>query len=250
MLRETAYNIAVVDDKRIDSEKLQRGIHRWFTENHSAPRNIACFPDGISLLNVFEPEKFHIVFMDIIMNSLSGIETARRLRDSDSKTLLVFTTSSDEFAFDAFPLHPFDYLMKPCTPEKLGHVLSEAVRVLEAPEALLSVRVSRSTYSIPLHKISAALSNGHFVEIVMSDGNCMLCSMKFHEVEVLLMRHERFLACNRGVIINMDCVSSLSRDRSSVIMSNGTQYAVKVHGRAKVISAFTQYQISRMRRGI
>ena len=250
MLQETACNIAVVDDKRTDSEKLLRGIHRWFSENHSSTENIACFPDGESLLKIFEPEKFHIIFMDIIMDSLSGIDTARRLRDSDSRTLLVFTTSSDEYAFEAFPLHPFDYVMKPCTPEKLGHVLSDAMRLLEAPEASLTVRVSRSVYKIPLRKISAVLSRDHFVEVVMSDGNCMLCSMKFGEVEDALMKHTRFLACNRGVIINMDCVSSLSRDKSSVIMKDGAQYAVKVRGRAAIIEAFTQYQISRMRRGI
>ena len=247
MLRETAYNIAVVDDKRTDGEKLQRDIQRWFDENYSKPGNVTCFLDGASLLKVFEPEKFNIVFMDIIMNSLNGIDTARRLRDSDRKALLVFTTSSPEYAFDAFPLHPFDYLVKPCTPERIGSVLSEAVKVLEDYEESLSVRVSRSTYKIPLRKISAVLSNDHFVEVVMSDGNCLLCSMKFREVEADLMNYRRFLMCNRGLIINMDCVSSLSRDKSSIIMNDGTSYGIKVRGRTEIISEFTQYQISRMR---
>ncbi len=247
MLRETAYNIAVVDDKRIDGEKLQRGIQRWFDENISSPRNVICFLDGSSLLEVFEPEKFNIVFMDIIMNSLNGIDTARKLRDSDRKALLIFTTSSREYVFDAFPLHPFDYLIKPCSPERIGSVLSEAVKVLEDYEEALSVRVSRSTYRIPLRKISAVLSNDHFVEVVMSDGNCILCSMKFSEVEGGLMKDRRFLMCNRGVIINMDCVSSLSRDKSSIIMNDDTSYGIRVRGRTAIIAEFTQYQISRMR---
>ena len=249
MLQETGYNIAVVDDKRTDSEKLQRAIHRWFTENHNASRNVSCFPDGMSLLKVFEPEKFHIVFMDILMDKINGIDTARKLRDSDSKLLLVFTTSSEEYAFDAFPLHPFDYVIKPCSPEKVGHVLSEAVKLLEAPEPALDAKVSRSTYRIPFRRISAVLSNDHFVEIVMSDGNCMLSSMRFGEAEEILMRDSRFLKCSRGVIINMDCVSSLTRDKSEVIMSDGTRYGFKVRGRSEIIQTFTQYQISRMRGG-
>ncbi|MBQ6971882.1 MAG: response regulator transcription factor [Synergistaceae bacterium] len=248
MLQGTGYNIAVVDDKLTDGVSLQRGIQGWFDENFPARRNVTRFPDGASLLRVFEPEMFHIIFMDIIMDSMSGIDTARTLRDSDRKALLVFTTTSDEFVFEAFPLHPFDYVMKPCTPEKLGHVLSEAVKVIDVPEECLTVRVSRSVYKIPLRKISAVLSNNHFVEIVMSDGNCLLCSMTFCEVEAELMGDRRFLTCNRGLIINMDRVSSLSRDKSSVIMSDGKQYALKVRGRAEVLRVFTQYQISRIRR--
>ena len=246
----TGFNIAVVDDKRTDSEKLQRSIQRWFTENHNAPRRVSCFNDGLSLLKVFEPEKFSIVFMDIIMDELSGIDTAKKLRDSDSRLLLVFTTSSDEFAFETFPLHPFDYVMKPCSPERVGHVLSEAVKVLEAPEPSFTARVSRSTYQIPLRKISAVLSDDHFIDVVMTDGNSIICSMKFSEAESILAKDSRFLTCNRGVIINMDNVSSLSRDKSSVIMSDGTYYALKVRERNEIIRVFTQYQISRMKRGV
>ena len=82
----------------------------------------------------------------------------------------------------------------------------------------------------------------------MSDGNSMLCSMKFGEAEESLMNDSRFLLCSRGVIINMDCVSSLSRDKLSVIMNDGTYYALRVRNRNELIQTFTQYQISRMRR--
>ncbi len=245
----TGFNIAVVDDRRIDSEKLQRSILKWFSVNHKAPKSVSCFADGLSLLKIFEPEKFHIVFMDIIMDKMSGIDTAKRLRDSDSHLLIVFTTSSDEFAFEAFPIHPFDYVMKPYSPERVGHVLSEAVKFFETSEHFFPARVAHSTYQIPLRKISAVLSDNHFIDVVMSDGNSMICSMKFSEAEKILMNYPQFLMCNRGVIINMDNVSSLSRDKSAVIMSDGTHYALKVRSRNEIIKTFTQYQISRMREG-
>lgn len=250
MFQDFPCNIAVVDDKRKDTQKLQRGIQTWFTENHNTPRNISCFADGVSLLKDFEPGKFHIIFMDIIMDKISGIDTARRLRDFDMGTLLVFTTYSREFAFDAFPLHAFDYVVKPYTPERLGHVLSEAVKVLETPEPSFTARVSRSNYNIPFRKISSVLARDHFVEVVMADGYCLLCSMKFTEAEAILMKDERFLIPIRGVIINMDCVSSISRDKTSFIMKDGNYYPIKIRERTEIISVFTQYQISRIKRGI
>ena len=240
-------NIAVVDDKRLDSEKLQRGLHRWFTDHYNTPRSITCFPDGEALLKVYEPEKYQLVFMDIIMNSMNGIQTAEHLRAYDTKTLLIFTTASREFAFDAFPLHPFDYLVKPYDSDRLGQVLREAVRALTIPEPILRLKVSRSTYAIPFRDVSAALSSDHFVEVVMFGGKCMLGSMAFRDVVAILMEDSRFLLCNRGLIINMDNVASLSRDKDSFIMDDGTHYPIRVHGRAKILTAFTQYKISRMR---
>ena len=243
-------NIAVVDDTRLDSEKLQRGIHRWFTENHDIPRSVTCFRDGESLLRVFEPEKFSMVFMDILMKDMSGIQAAERIRESDAHTLLIFTTASREYAFDTFPLHPFDYIIKPYEPARLGRVLSEAVRILEAPEPMLNVKVSRSTYSLPLREISAVISRDHFVEVVMTGRRCLLCSMSFREVEAELSKHPRFLFCNRGVAVNMDCVASITRDRDAFIMNDGEHYPVRVRGRKEILEIFTQYQITRIRRRI
>lgn len=242
------YNIAVVDDKRQDSEKLQRNIHMWFNEHNSPARNVTCFNDGQELLNDFEPEKYNIIFMDIIMNSLNGIETVQRLRDIDDRVLVIFTTSSGDYALDACTLHPFDYIVKPYNSERLGRVLAEAVKFLDPPDERLTVQVSRSRYAIPLRKISAVSSKDHFVELVMTEGNCLLCSMKFRDVEAGLSGDKRFLECNRGIIINMDCVSSLSREKDSFIMMDGTHYPIRTRDRKSIIDTFTQYQISRMRR--
>ena len=242
-----AYNIAVVDDTRLDGEKLCRNIHRWFAENISSTGTVTCFNNGLELLKSFEPEKFHIVFMDIIMQQINGIETARILRDIDSQVLLIFTTTSSEYAFDAFPLHAFDYVLKPYEPERLNCVLSEAIRTLERPDPIAELRVARNTYTIRLGNISAALSNDHFIEVVTKDGECVICSMTLRETEALLLRDPRFLVCNRGIIINMDCVSSLNREKDAFIMMNGSQYPIRKKGKNMVIHAFTQYKISRMK---
>ena len=239
-------NIAVVDDTRLDSEKLQRNIRRWFTENSSNSQTVTCFRDGEALLREFEPEKFQMVFMDILMNNINGIQAAQKLRASDNKALIIFTTSSRDFAFEAFPIHPFDYIVKPCTPEKLGRVLTEAVNFLETPEPTIDVRVSRSTYTLRLRDISAVMSMDHFVDVVLSDGRSILCSMSFKEIQERLT-DSRFLLCNRGLIVNMDYVASLTRDKSAFLMNDGSTLPIRVRGRAKVINDFTQYQFSRIR---
>ena len=241
-------NIAVVDDTRLDSERLQRGIHRHFAEHDNTPRVITCFRDGESLLRVYEPEKFHMVFLDIIMNDVNGIQTARRLRGCDNRTLLIFTTTSQDFAFEAFPLHPFDYIIKPCTQERISGVLKEAVRFFETPEPVIDVQVSRTTYTLRLRDISAVMSMDHFVELVLSDGRSIICSMAFRDVQARLTEDPRFLLCNRGIIVNMECVASLNRNKGMFLMNDGMTLPIRVRGRAEVLANFTQYQFSRIRK--
>ena len=241
-------NIAVVDDSRIDSEKLQRGINKWLFKNYNDQNfQIESFRNGEEILKIFEPGKFQIVFMDIIMNMINGIETAEKLREIDSKILIVFTTTSKEFAFEAFPLHPFDYILKPFEPERLDYVLREAIKILETPEPFINIKISRSNYKIFLKNISVVLSNNHTVEIITSGGETLTCSMTSKELEKILLEVPRFLECNRGVIINMDSVLSLSKDKESFIMKDGSQYAIHVRRRKNIIESFTQYQFSRIR---
>ena len=247
MENQNSLNIAVVDDSRLDSEKLQRGINKWLCENHNSNFQIESFKDGEEILKIFEPDKFQIIFMDIIMNMINGIETAKKLRELDSKVLIIFATTSKEFAFEAFPLHPFDYILKPFAPERLDYVLSEAIRILETPEPFINVKISRSSYKIFLKNISAVLANNHSVEIIKNDGETLTCCMTFKELEEVLLEYPRFLECNRGVIINMDHVMSLSKEKESFIMKDGARYAVHVRRRKNILDSFTQYQISRIR---
>ena len=240
-------NIAVVDDTRLDAERLSRVVQYWLTEKQHDSGKLTHYSSGEELLNNFEAGKFNLVFMDILMNDLNGIDTARQIRLTDKHALLVFTTTSREFAFDAFPLHPFDYIIKPYESARLGQVMTEAVKFLNAPDPSINVRVSRSVYSVPLKSILSVSARDHFVELTLTDGRCILCSMPFSELEAILKDDPRFLLCNRGVIINMDSVSSMTREKDVFIMSDGSRWALRVRGRAKLINDFTQYQIMRVK---
>ena len=154
-------NIAVVDDILCEILKLENFIKNYFRESTHELGLLNSFTSGEELLKDFEPKKFHIVFTDIIMKDVNGIETARLLRADDTELLIIFTTTSREYAFDAFPVHPFDYLLKPYTEDAIYKILDEALRVLSVNEQFAIIRVSRSEYKIPLRLISSVVSQGH-----------------------------------------------------------------------------------------
>lgn len=210
---------AVVEDRLPDAQRLESLLRLAF----GGGQPLVCdhYESGDAFLAAFPSKNYQVVFLDICMEGTNGIETARILRRADPDLLLVFVTSSPEYVWDAFPVHPFDYLLKPYREEKLFQLADELRRVLFRAEPELEVR------------------------IVSDDGECRTVST-FSQVEQLLRAQENFLVCNRGVILNMDKVLRLDCDCFEML--DGTCLPVRQKDKNTLFAQFTQYQFRHMRR--
>lgn len=210
---------AVVEDRLPDAQRLESLLRLAF----GGGQPLVCdhYESGDAFLAAFPSKNYQVVFLDICMEGTNGIETARILRRTDPDLLLVFVTSSPEYVWDAFPVHPFDYLLKPYREEKLFQLADELRRVLFRAEPELEVR------------------------IVSDDGECRTVST-FSQVEQLLRAQENFIVCNRGVILNMDKVLRLDCDCFEML--DGTCLPVRQKDKNTLFAQFTQYQFRHMRR--
>lgn len=171
---------AVVEDRLPDAQRLESLLRLAFGGGHT----LVCdhYESGDAFLAAFPSKNHQVVFLDICMEGTNGIETARILRRTDPDLLLVFVTSSPEYVWDAFPVHPFDYLLKPYREEKLFQLADELRRVLFRAEPELEVRIARQQVHLPLRKIQYAMAQNHYVRIVSDDGECRTVST-FSQVE-------------------------------------------------------------------
>ena len=119
-----ALPIAIVEDQTPDAQRLEELLQQQLPEAECTW--FACGDDFLRA--AAEPGLYAVVFLDICMAGTNGIETARRLRQADPEVLIVFVTSSPEYVWDAFPVHPFDYLLKPYQEEKFVHLAAELRR--------------------------------------------------------------------------------------------------------------------------
>lgn len=234
---------AVVEDRLPDAQRLESLLRLAF----GGGQPLVCdhYESGDAFLAAFPSKNYQVVFLDICMEGTNGIETARILRRTDPDLLLVFVTSSPEYVWDAFPVHPFDYLLKPYREEKLFQLADELRRVLFRAEPELEVRIARQQVHLPLRKIQYAMAQNHYVRIVSDDGECRAVST-FSQVEQLLRAQENFIVCNRGVILNMDKVLRL--DSGCFEMLDGTCLPVRQKDKNTLFVQFTQYQFRHMRR--
>lgn len=234
---------AVVEDRLPDAQRLESLLRLAF----GGGQPLVCdhYKSGDAFLAAFPSKEYQVVFLDICMEGTNGIETARILRRADPDLLLVFVTSSPEYVWDAFPVHPFDYLLKPYREEKLFQLADELRRVLFRAEPELEVRIARQQVHLPLRKIQYAMAQNHYVRIVSDDGECRAVST-FSQVEQLLRAQENFIVCNRGVILNMDKVLRLDSDCFEML--DGTCLPVRQKDKNTLFAQFTQYQFRHMRR--
>lgn len=236
-----ALPIAIVEDQTLDAQRLEELLQQQLPE-----AECTWFTCGDDFLRAAtEPGLYAVVFLDICMAGTNGIETARRLRQADPEVLIVFVTSSPEYVWDAFPVHPFDYLLKPYEEEKFRKLAAELRRVLCRTEPELEVRIARQTVQLPLRKVLYAMAQNHFVRVVSEDGECR-AACGFAQVEEKLRTEENFMSCNRGIVINMDKVLRFEDD--CIEMLDGTRLPVRQKDKNALFAHFTQYQFRHMRR--
>ena len=85
-------NIAIVDDTLSDVLRLESFVKNWFSDfsREHTLCGITSYSNGEEILRNFQPKMFQIIFMDIIMNKINGVETAKQLRNQDTELLIVF----------------------------------------------------------------------------------------------------------------------------------------------------------------
>ena len=130
-------DIAVVDDEKAIREHIC-----GLVEERQPESRIEAYATGEELLA--SGKRFDIVFLDIQMEGMNGIEAARSLREKNANlgvedTVLVFITGIRDYVFDAFDLYAFQYLLKPIDEGKFAEVLERAVR--EAAKKLSLIHI-------------------------------------------------------------------------------------------------------------
>ena len=119
-------NIAVCEDDRADLQHLCRLI----TAN-GASANVSAFETGEDFLAACQPDRFDLIFMDIYLDGLNGVETVRRVRSMGITAPVAFITISEDFAMDSYRLDVEKYIEKPARQEKVDESIALALRKKE-----------------------------------------------------------------------------------------------------------------------
>lgn len=230
--------IAVVDDVSSETDKMEK-ILQQAAKNNRMTFDISCFESGEAFLNAFENGSFDIIFMDIYMNGISGVDTAREIRRKDRHCLLVFLTSSMEHMPEAFSCHAFEYIQKPVNEARVMQVMTDALNILPTKMKYMEFISNRRTVRLLYSDFAAVVSADHYLNITDSDNNIYKIRQTFSEFISVLENDSRFLQINKGIIVNMDYIVSI--EDNICILKNGQTLPLKVRDGLKIREIWYQY---------
>ena len=236
---------ALVDDMAGARERVLRLLSD-FCKQRGLTYTVDSFSSGEEFLDAFVPLSYDIVFMDIYMDGMTGIEVAEKLRETDSRCLLIFLTASQEHMSDAFSTHAFDYVTKPVEQASLFKCLTDALRILPEQEPLFSFSSNGTTLQLPYNAICSVRSSAH--SSVLTDIKCReyTISAPFTSFVKPLEAKDNFLLVSRGILVNLDYVTDVTE--KECLLQNGASVPITLRRQKQLAQIWRNYDFAKLHR--
>ena len=229
--------IAIVDDiasertllrDRLEQQLGRRGVHADLTE----------FENGETFLKAAKERPFTVLFLDIYMDGMTGMEAARRIRRQSDNCILVFVTTSSDFAVESYDVGASYYLLKPFQPEKLCSILDSFQSRHLLASRYIEVVSDRVPIRVPLRSILYADTFRNAV-CLHTDAGPVRSYLTFHKFEEQIRDCPNFLSCYRGCVVNMDRIQEASEE--GFLLDNGEFVQIRKRGSSAIRKAYLQY---------
>lgn len=209
--------IAVCDDNIMFQEEIKNLLYQYFGR---LSVEIQLFSNGSEFLTAVQSIKipFDLVFMDIEMPGIDGLETSRQLRKENRDLFLIFLSSHAELAFDGYEVDAFRFLTKPVNQEKLLKALSDWEK-LRLSEERISLNLGDHNQVLSWRDIQYIQSENVYVNVVTAQQR-ILVRMKMNELEKRMPK-SMFFRPHRSFLVNLQHIHSF--DSKKIRMVDGLE---------------------------
>ncbi len=240
--------IAIVDDRAEDRSRLLSGVNRWIEKNgvplDPPPEIYEC---AEALLKEFEPGRFDLIFLDIYMDGMTGMDAARKIRETDKTCRIVFTTTSRDYAVDSYEVDSSYYLVKPYDDEKLSAAFARCGGTLLEQERFICVPGLYGEEKLVLHQIAYTEyeRRSRRIHVHFKDGTGTWVAMGQNEFSAQLLEHPWFCDCFKGVLVSFEMVEKLTED--SFLLKGGERVPISRLKYKDVRERFFDWSFARVR---
>ena len=252
--------IMLAEDLPSEREILSRYIHKY-AEDKGIQVRLDVFRDGQYLLEEYASERADMILLDIDMQYLDGISTAREIRKTDEHVQIVFITRMVQHALEGYEVSAADFIVKPVTYElfagKMDRLLRRAALENEERSDRILVKTQHGQQFLAARDILYAETSGRHVRLHVSgpvsdagSGAALETAVPLYQLEKELKPYH-FYRCHSAYLINLHYVTGYSQ--TDVFMSRTNikddqallQIPLSKHRRKDFIDALMQYHINR-----
>ena len=228
-------NVIILEDEKQASDKLRSYLAR-FSSERGIVFNVTVYDNAVSMLEVYKADA-DIIFVDIQMPLMNGMDAAHLIRERDEKVILVFVTNLAQYAIKGYEVDACDFAVKPVTYADFYMKMHKAVkRVKTEDQDIITFKMTGS-----IVKISA--STIYYVEVIKHDliYHTVSGEIKSHgtmrEVEEKLSPYS-FYRIHHSYLVNLAHVLAVHGDTITV---NGTEIKISRAKKADFMQRFAEF---------
>ncbi|MBP5254045.1 MAG: response regulator transcription factor [Lachnospiraceae bacterium] len=230
------YSIAIIEDEQKDRDRIRECLS--YLESTSENRfNITEFGSGIPFLDRYRPD-YDIVFMDIQLPGMTGMDCARALREKDPSVILIFVTNLAQFAISGYEVDAMDFILKPVNRYSFAMKVSRALARIprHSDDISLVIRLKEESVVVPQNDIYYIEIDNHDMIYHTSKGDITAYgTLKEREKE---LSGKGFFRVSAYAIVNLRYVETIYSDDVSVA---GNTVHISRNRKKEFLKAFTAF---------
>lgn len=227
--------IAIVENNLEEQGQLRLYIERYFSDR-GLPLTVECYCDGEEIV-LHRSEAFDVIFMDIDMERMGGMEAARVIRQEDSQVILIFVTNMAGFAIEGYSVQALDFLVKPVSDLRMEEELDKVQTILKRRNpGKMALRARDNVYQVPVSSVLYVEVYGRKLRVHQKEGFIEVGGTINHFEH--LLRDQAFFRCHHGYLVNMVYVSAIE---GSSVLVDGHEVPVSRQRKKAFVQAFTRY---------
>lgn len=233
-------NIAICEDNIEELNIINKYIDKWSKKNNIEVNIDKYLSSESFLFEWMDYNKYDIIFLDIKMKKVSGIELSNLIREKNKDVAIVFITGFIEYALHGYKVGAIQYLLKPINQDDIYLCLNKVLDRINSEDELSRFMVMKTS------KGDMRLKYNEIYYFEMFTPNITIYTLKeqmtlrktISEIEEEL-KCDAFIRCHRSYIVNLEYVKSISK--STVVLENGVKIPLSKNKYKKVSDYFINY---------
>jgi DNA-binding LytR/AlgR family response regulator len=232
--------IAVCDDTKADAEKIKFSLM-----DIADDLEIVWFDTGTKLIESIKSGSFYsLVFQDIYLETESGMDIARAVKELSPDTQMIFVTTSLDHAVDAFKVQAVDYLVKPCSETEIVKAFARVnMRLNRKETAPVVLNVGKEIHVFYTEKVIRIESDRHYTIIYQQNRKSDRVHINFTDAAKLF--GENYIEVRRGVLVNPNYIERISG--TDIIISDGSVYKLPKAKKDSIVADYTEFLMKKTR---
>ncbi|MBR4027560.1 MAG: response regulator transcription factor [Lachnospiraceae bacterium] len=212
------FHITIIEDNLEEKELLLSAIQVWSEKKHITLQ-IEHFLDGEQYFLSHSKDESMLYILDIELNTMNGIDVAKKIRSRGYKGNILFLTAFREYVFHGYDVKALHYLLKPVSSEILHKCLDDVYEQFYGNSFIY--RDGSNIVQIPFYHILSFSIVKHYVDITTTD-NVYACRLSLKNILVHLPKE--FIQCHRSYIINLRHIRKIAG--TTITLSNKTTVSI------------------------